>query len=454
MPDGILHDLGKLADLKNNKLKDAENIAEAVAAKYNGKPGFAGMLEITEQCAANVPGWLEDYTAAFAHHWSGNRQESKFRKLSGDEMNSQAEAMNPEVEIKEEGGKEVRRVKFSVLDPEEKEKYIVSLGAVAGTAGGGDVSIGNLIKTNILPLLSGIVLNDSEILSKVNLLRDTQDNKITEWYAEPVGETRAEKQALTEINFDQVDGDTLSPKNVLSVYTTVTKLAMLRAQPGYYAQLQAKMYRQSQNLLVNQILLGDNTGNNFHGLFATNGQAGIAGSASPKRGPFDVTTNLGGTSFSAADTNIDRLLAVLSDVPENLEDSDLNRYVWIGTRRNRVKFNGVKDTQGRYLLEETVTEGIKRRMLAGYDYITAHQCPTAKLGFFDLSLYTLQLAQDIIFLSDQGIVNFNSAAGKYQIKTECIADGGYGQNQMRSKAWTSGNDDYKEFNSHRTVTIL
>lgn len=457
MPE-ILKTIGQLADLKNNRLKDCESIAEAVSAKYqDNKLGYAGMLEVTEACAANVPGWLEDYSAAFSFHWSGKRNAAKFRRLNKSEISDQAELLNPEVEVEnddEHGGQKTKKVQFSLLTPEEKEKFAASYGAVAGTPGGSDVSIGNLIQTNILPLITGIILDDSEILSRVNIIRSTDKNNIPEWYAEPTGSVKAENAAHTEVNFDQVDGDLLDPANTMSVYTTVTKLAMLRAQPGYYAQLQAKMYRQTQNLLVNQILNGINSSNNFHGLFVGNGQTGIAGSAAPKRGAFDVTTNLGGTVFSSSDTNLDRLLAVLNDLPENLEETDLNRYVWIGTRRNRLKFNGIKSAQGEYLLTETISEGIKQRNLMGYEYITAHQAPSNKIGFFDLSLYNLQIAQDIMFLSDQGIVNFNTANGKYQLKTEALADGGYAQNLMRSKAWISGNDDYKEFNNHRTVTIL
>ncbi|GAB4146849.1 MAG: hypothetical protein OHK0017_07840 [Patescibacteria group bacterium] len=451
MPN-ILNIVGKLNDIKNNRVKDAEEIAETISKTNNGVIGHTQMLQITEASAASVPGWLEDFGASFSKEWSGKRNDAQFTRLSDEEMREQVELIDPEVTVPVgEGDMASQAVaQFSALTPEQKEEVLATFGATNAAAAGGNISMDSLIQTNILPIISKLLLDDSAILSRVDVVNTTDKDNIPEWFTEPAGETKAENASLTEVNLTYRDGELLDPKNTLSVYTTVTKIVMLRARPQYYGQLQAKMYRVAQNLLVNQILNGDNTGANFHGLFNTDN----GGSTTAKRGSFEVLNNMDGALFGANDTNLDRLLSLQYDLPENLSEEERAKYVWIGTARAKMKLKKVKDADGNYIYHSSRDlNGKVINELFDNEWITAHQAPTGKVGFFDLSLYQLRLAQQITFLSDQGIVNFNKAAGTYQLKTECIADGGYAMNLRRKPTWTTGNDDNQEMNAHRFVTL-
>lgn len=413
--------------------KEAQEVASQVF-KSDNDITVEKIMESVDQMAAQNDNWRQRFAISFSKLWKGSAKPSDFRMLKADEMMTQLELAKGKV------GVDGKTYDFAKNVSEDDKKAIKkSLDLVYSTGVNvGTVQINGLIQTNILPHIEKLVLDDSPILSKISIIKTTAKINIPEWSDISDANIYAEGDEIVASELRYRDGDLLDPKNVLAALVEVTRAALLRGQPEYYAEVTARLFRALQNSMVYQILNGNNTGNQFHGLTQ------VSGTGLTARGPIEKTSFVG-------QTPIDKMIELSGALPNrNIDDMNytylLNRATWY----NKMLV-GSKDLENRYILEQVV-DGTTRRIVDGKEVLVVSQMPANKVLLTDLSLYKLVLAQDIAVLDDGGIVNFKKAMGGVLIKAEAMGDGGYSYNLInRDVAGTPTVD--AESNAHRIATV-
>jgi HK97 family phage major capsid protein len=167
-------------------------------------------------------------------------------------------------------------------------------------------NIGNLIQTNVMPIVDGLIKDDQSLLSEVQMRNVDSPStyvRVNEFDAETDAEMLSEIATGTTANDGNRLVDTLTPKKV-QASISMSELTVLSLDPATYAQYLAKGVRRVSNRIVQQILNGDDTGNNLRGIIPTTG----AGQA--RMGALTVADPAGSPD------NLDRVVEMLVQLPD------------------------------------------------------------------------------------------------------------------------------------------
>ena len=323
------------------------------------------------------------------------------------------------------------KVNFDVLSEEDKasmKNYTIT-GGVSGT------NISDLFETTILPIIDGLLIDNSPILSRVSriptgLNDGNQSFDLNEFGAESSAESLDEDDAGTEADDTPRNGDTITPKNKIQASTSFTEYSLATMQPTLLAQFMARGVRRVETRLGQQILAGTNASNQFKGIINS------AGSTE------DDQEGALAFAYGAATDNLDYVLKAVGNLPNSITQGEESRFVYIMTRSDFYnKIALIQDLDTNYKRAGVIDTNPGTRSIGGFPVIFAGSGLSAnQVVFADLSNYYLAQKGSLRMISDNGLANVKT--GNVTVAFRTYADGGMvyaHKNTVGGGAGTNGN---------------
>lgn len=332
-------------------------------------------------------------------------------------------------------------VTFQAFDDEEKEemqKNYTITGGVSGT------SISGLFETNILPIVDGLIYDNSPILSRVNVITDNGQNNVGAWKlnqfsAEQAAGDLDEDDAGTEADDTPRTGDTLTPDKKIQASTSFTEYAMMTMSPDLLGQFVAKLIKRVQNRLVLNILAGTDASNQFKGIINS------AGSTEDNQmGALAYTTGSG--------DNINKLLQMIGNLPDGLSEDDESRYVFITNRStwyNMIRV--VQNVQNDYKIDNLISEGAQRKLANLPVLFAGYGVTNNRVILGDLSNYYLIKRGEVTFKTDDGLASVKT--GNVTAVARVYADGGMVLAHKNAVGSGAGASDNQARNAWRFIDL-
>jgi hypothetical protein len=317
------------------------------------------------------------------------------------------------------------------LNSEEKEAIQETFAVTTGGEGG-TADFGGMIQTNINAAIDGLFQRDS-ILSKVQVIRDTNSYQLPEFGAEETADRIAENAAGSEKDdFVPRDGDTLTITNTtnkIKVFEKISDLTLRAVRPEDYGIVQARLARKMNRKFESEILLGTNASGQFSGLINTNTGAGAFGALAS-------TLPLSGVAGGVQD-DVDAVKYLISDLPSEVSDSDLARYTLVMNRPTKWRVKRERDANGRTFDLNMEFENI--------NMFESFAMTDDRVLLTDLSLYYVLLAKPIDIEVEK-----EPNTEMYFIKSFTYADGGV---RMGYKTLADGATANTAKNAHRYADL-
>lgn len=419
-----------IAQASRGDLDAIQDLAESVCK--NGSLSWNSYQELRTFASQN-PEWLKRYNNQLQKDWGVDTIKSLTPDNQGVRHYNQDELISQAVIIE---GKTMDD--FSEEDKENAlKKYAVT--SIDSTTG--NFPIHNLVPTNILPILDGLVVKNNAVLDDVTTIRGRRNIQVPEFDVEEEADLIAELASSGEKNITSRDGDTLNAKNKVQIVVSFSDLSLLEPLPEFFAQIDTKMIRSVQNKLVQQILRGNNSGNQFHGMTLD------TGSGVNTRGCFDISDEIAG-----APNPLDKLAAMWENVSMNISEDEEGEYSFYFNRKTFSKVARSMDLNDNYIARESIRNGkilLPDGTEVPFRKLTGMALNNGETVLGPMRKYYLNLANDISVLSDNGMANFIS--GKILMKSFVYADGGYAQSYKRNSANIA---DSPEKNSWRKATNI
>ena len=371
---------------------------------------------------------------------------------------SKALKLGDKLEIKSYSEEEVAaqvEILYSDSSKEEKDKAVTTymssqkdFATTGSDKSGSNISIDGILPTNIMDVSEFLLRNDGGILSQFTIETYEGESQMPEFDVQPTTSLVSENSATVETNYTRRDGDDykLNPNIKLQALTKITELGLRKGSPTYFAKLYKALIRSVSNEIARQAFQGQDTLNQFHGMWQTVTPA----NARNKRGAFNLTTQ---AQIAAEPKNMKKLILMLGQLPSTISDTEVAGYTWNMNRTtffNRV-LNSV-DGFDRYYIDTLMRDmptlvgpgGLKVNLVS-------NNCLSdGQVVLGPLNEYILALPNGVQLKDDGGIVNFN--AGETLVKAYTFADGGYTGNFMSTVGGNTA-DDNQELNMWRTITL-
>lgn len=304
-------------------------------------------------------------------------------------------------------------VTFSAFTDEERAalREFTITGGVTGT------SITGLFETNILPIIDGLLFDNSPVLSRVSMI-DAGENsgslafKLNEFAAEIAAENLDEDDGGTEADDAPRAGDTITPDKKIQASTSFTEYALMTMQPELLAKFVARLVKRVQNRLVLNIFSGSNASNQFKGIVNT------AGSTEDDQEGSLLYTPTGGSD------NIDKVLELAGDLPDAVTENEESGFAYFMTRSTWYqKIRLVTDANKNYKVANVLSEVGGQRTINGLPVIfVGFGVAANRVILADLSYYYMVKRGSLMFKTDDGIPNIKT--GNVTAVARMYADGG------------------------------
>lgn len=333
-------------------------------------------------------------------------------------------------------------VTFNVFDDKQREimKEFTVTGGVSGT------NIDGLFETTILPVVDGLLFDNSPILSRVSMIEagfntGNQSFDLNEFASERDAEDLDEDDEGTEADDKPRTGDTLTPNKKLQASTSFTEYALLTMDPTLIGQFMARLVRRVENRFVSNIFGGSNASNRFKGIINSFGST-----------EDDQEGSLLYTAPAGTD-NIDKVLGLAGDLPNavtNAEETNFAYYMTRATWYNKIRM--VKDANANYKINNVITEIGGQRTLNGLPVIfVGYGLADNTVCLADLSNYYVARKGSIMFQTDEGIANMKAA--KVIAVARAYADGGMVMAHKNAVSSGAGANDNRNRNMFRHVSL-
>jgi len=332
---------------------------------------------------------------------------------------------------------------FEAFDGAEQDalKDFTITGGVAGT------SIAGLFETNILPIIDGLLFDNSPILSRVSTIPVGENDgslalKLNEFTQELEAEDLDEDDAGTEADDRTRDGDILTPDKKIQASTSFTEYALMTMQPTLLAQFMARLVKRVQNRLVRNIFIGNNTGNQFKGIINSFGTT-----------EDNQEGSMLYTSTGQAD-NIDRVLELAGDLPNAVTEGEESRFAYFMTRNTwyqRIRL--ITDANRNYKVNNVLTEVGGDRKLNGLPvFFVGYGLEANRVCLADLSYYYMAKRGSLMFKTDDGKANIKT--GNVTAVARMYADGGVTMAHKNATASGAGANDNQSRNMFRHIDLV
>ena len=309
--------------------------------------------------------------------------------------------------------------KFSGEELEKIESFAVTRN------GEGDATIGNVIQTNILTAMDDLYKKDS-ILSKIQLITDTNSYQMPEFGLELEADRVAEEVGSTSKDDVPRSGDTLTlgnNTNKLRSGNVVSRLTLESMNPTDLGIMQARITRSMMKKIEREVFNGTNATGQACGLLVGDSTFGAA--------PVTFSTVAGTRPIN----HIDALNYLIQELPAEFDDADLSRYVFALNRRTKNKITRTVDVNNNFYFDQGSQSTTS--LLDGTSFYTSSVIANDVVGLVDLSdYYGLINAMPNIEVRELDNEMF-------EVKSVCYFDGGI---RMAYK-------DAVEKNAHRVATL-
>lgn len=320
-----------------------------------------------------------------------------------------------------EYGKKVEFVeKFSDAEIEAMqniEGFAITVGDAETT------NIKNLIKTNVLTAGDALFKRDS-ILSKVQVITDRESYKLPEFGLEMEADRVDEDAATTSKDDVARDGDVLSlnaASNKLKARNVISKVALQSLNATDYGTMRARLIRSMMRKIENEVFNGNNNGGAACGVMAGDSTFGAIALTFPT------------TAGTRPVNHMDALEYMVGELPQDIDDADLARYVFAFNNRTAIK--------------------IMRAMNANTDYYFVgkqHASILSAIPFYKTSVLAndsvglVDLSKCYVLMNEYPTLEVRELDNEmFEVKSVCYLDGGV----------TFAYKDQPNKNAHRRATL-
>lgn len=334
------------------------------------------------------------------------------------------------------------KAQFDTYTDEERkvQKEFTVTGGVAGT------SIADLFETNILPIVDGLLFDNSPVLSRVSMINagendGNQSFDLNEFGGEIAGENLDEDDAGTEADDVVRVGDTLTPKHKIQASTSFTEYALMTMRPDLLGRFVARLVKREENRLVLNTFAGSNASNQFKGIINSFGTG-----ENDQEGALQYIA-------SGATDNVDKVLEMAGDLPDAVTESEESNFAYYMTRSTwyqRIRL--VTDANDNYKVNSVITETGGQRTLNGLPVIfVGFGIQANRVILADLSNY---------FIAKKGSIQFKTDDGLSQIKQGIVtavarvyADGGMVMAKKNAIGTGAGQNNNQSRNMFRFIDL-
>jgi HK97 family phage major capsid protein len=338
-------------------------------------------------------------------------------------------------------GSKISIQNFSEEEKEDMKSYTIT-GGVSGT------NISGLFETTILPVIDGLLFDNSPILSRVSQIPvgandGNQSFKLNEFGAEKDAEDLDEDDAGTEADEAIRSGDTLLPDNKIQASTSFTEYALLTMSPELFARFLSRLLKRIQNRYVYNIIAGSDASNQFKGIINT------AGSTEDDQEGALAYTYAG----SGATDNLDYVLRSLGDLPDAVTEGEESRFCFIMKRSDFYqKIAVVQDLNQNYKRTSAIIDMPGERSIGGVPVLFAgYGLSTKQVILADLSNCYVAKKGGLRLISDDGLANVKS--GNVTIVAKEYADGGMTLAHKNAVGAGAGANNNQQRNLFRLLTL-
>lgn len=338
-------------------------------------------------------------------------------------------------------GSKINIQSFSEDEKKEMANYTIT-GGVAGT------DISGLFETTILPVLDGLLFDNSPILSRVSQIPvgtndGNQTFKLNEFSGEQTAESLDEDDEGTEADDTTRAGDSILPDNKIQASTSFTEYALLTMRPELMGNYTARLLKRIENRYVNHILAGSNASNQFKGIINSSGAG-----EDDQEGALAFAYGASGAS-----DNLDYLLRSVGDLPNAVTEGEESRFVFIGRRTDFYsKLAIVQNATNDYKRVGVIDAMPGSRTVGGVPFLFAGNGLSAnQVLLVDLANYYVARKGGLRLITDDGKSNVKK--GNVTFVAREYADGGMVFAHKNAVGSGAGANDNQARNMFRLLTL-